>query len=184
MKAFINPGHCPGIDPGAIGQNGLMEADVVKNVGTKTKYYLEAAGVEVEIMQDDSLEKICTAANASGADMFISLHCNAAANSQANGTEIFTSYGETNADQLASCIMKQFNDTFPDVYVRGDYSDGDVDKEAGFYVLKNTNMPAVLFEIAFITNSFEEEFLGNELNQTEIAKAIARGVTDYLSNNQ
>lgn len=181
-KAFINPGHCIGIDPGAVGPNGVEEAVVVNNVGNKVKTYLEAAGVEVEILQDDSLENICSAANASGADVFISLHCNASDNPQANGTEIFTSRGETSADYLATCLMRQFSNTFPDIYVRSDYSDGDVDKEAGFYVLNNTNMPAVLFEIAFISNPWEEAFLSSELNQDEIAKAIARGVTDYLQN--
>lgn len=181
-KAFINPGHCIGIDPGAVGPNGVEEAVVVNNVGNKVKTYLEAAGVEVEILQDDSLENICSAANASDADVFISLHCNASDNPQANGTEIFTSRGETSADYLATCLMRQFSNTFPDIDVRSDYSDGDVDKEAGFYVLNNTNMPAVLFEIAFISNPWEEAFLSSELNQDEIAKAIARGITDYLQN--
>lgn len=181
-KAFINPGHCPGIDPGAIGANGLEEANVALNIGNWLKDCLEAAGVEVEMMQDDSLEKICSAANASGANIFISLHCNASENPQAHGTEIYTSRGETAADYLATCIMRQYSNTFPDIWVRSDYTDGDIDKEAGFYVLNNTNMPAVLFEIAFISNDFEEKFLSSTLNQKEIARAIARGITDYLQN--
>lgn len=181
-KLFLNPGHCVGIDPGAVGPNGVEEAVVVKDIAYLTKEYLEAAGVEVEILQDDSLENICQKANESYADLFLSLHCNASDNPQANGTEIFTSRGETAADYFATCLMRQFNNTFPDIWVRSDYSDGDVDKEAGFYVLNNTNMPAALMELAFISNPFEEAFLSNRLNQDEIAKALARGVTDYLQN--
>ena len=45
-------------------------------------------------------------------------------------------------------------------------------------VLKNTNMPAVLVELAFISNEDDEKILRN--NQDDFARAIARGVTDYL----
>ena len=48
----------------------------------------------------------------------------------------------------------------------------------GLYVLTNTDMPAVLVELAFISNEDDEKLLRNE--QDEFARAIARGVTDYM----
>ena len=48
----------------------------------------------------------------------------------------------------------------------------------GLYVLTNTDMPAVLVELAFISNEDDEKLLRN--NQDDFARAIARGVTDYL----
>ena len=68
MKVFINPGHCPGLDPGAVGQTGLQEAEVAKKVGALVEHYLNAVGIQTESVQDDSLEYVCERANASDAD--------------------------------------------------------------------------------------------------------------------
>lgn len=179
MKVCLNPGHCPGIDPGAIGPNGTKEADVVRDICIRVKGYLEFAGVEVVYIQSDSLDEICNVSNNNLCDIFVSIHCNSADNQSANGTEIFTSRGQTNADLLAADIMNQVSNTFPDLYVRADYSDNDIDKEAGFYVLNNTNAPAVLLETVFISNPWEEEFINQDCNRELFAKAIARGITDY-----
>lgn len=55
--------------------------------GKLTVCYLNAVGIETEILQSDSLYEVCQKANASEADLFISIHCNSAANPVANGTE-------------------------------------------------------------------------------------------------
>ena len=56
MKVFINPGHAPGIDSGAVNQNtGLQEADVALSVGLMVRKYLNYAGLETEILQSDNL---------------------------------------------------------------------------------------------------------------------------------
>jgi N-acetylmuramoyl-L-alanine amidase len=68
---------------------------------------------------------------------------------------------------------------FPTLPVRGDWSDGDVDKEAGLYVLNNTDAPAVLVELAFISNPKEEAILASDEGKRMFAAAIARGVTDW-----
>lgn len=47
----------------------------------------------------------------------------------------------------------------------------------GLYVLTNTDMPAVLVELAFITNPSDEEILANA--QDALARAVAQGITDY-----
>ena len=81
MKVFLNPGHAPGghPDPGAVNsESGLRECDVALAVGQSAESYLNAAGVATELLQSDSLEEICEATNASDADIFVSIHCNAA----------------------------------------------------------------------------------------------------------
>lgn len=83
MKVFINPGHAPegNPDPGACNvYTGLRECDVAAEVGRLTAHYLNAVGIETEILQSDSLYEVCQKANASEADLFISIHCNSAAN--------------------------------------------------------------------------------------------------------
>lgn len=181
MRVFINPGHAPGgyPDPGAVGLNGLRESDVASDVGLISAQDLRTAGCEVTVYQSDSLQDICYQANVWGADVVVSIHCNAAENRSATGMEIFTSRGLTRADNLATCIMNQMSGEFPTLPVRGNWSDGDVDKEAGLYVLIHTAAPAVLVELAFISNPDEETILASAEGKRLFAAAIARGVTDW-----
>lgn len=180
-KIFINPGHAPGgyPDPGAVGPSGLRESDVAVEVGAMVSVYLRSAGSEVIVHQSDSLPDICHRANAWGADAVVSIHCNAFSAPSATGMEIWTSRGQTRADSLATYIMAQMAGEFPTLPIRGDWSDGDVDKEAGLYVLNNTYAPAVLVELAFISNPDEEAILASHEGKRMFAAAIARGVTDW-----
>ncbi len=97
-----NGGHCPGIDPGAIGPTGLQEAFVVEDVTRKFLHYVSQVGYETLFIQDDSLSNICNIANSNGVDLLISFHANAHDNPGANGMEIFTSRGNTQSDSLAT----------------------------------------------------------------------------------
>ena len=182
MKVFINPGHCVLNDPGAIGINGLKEADVSKSIGNFLSHELEVLGYETKLCQNDSLEEVCKQANDWDADLFISIHCNAEHNPQAYGTEIWTYHGESLSDKAATEVMNSMSYAFPDLFIRSDFSDGDVDKEAGFYVLKHTVMPAILIETAFISNPYEELFLASSTNQQYIAIAIADGISNFFDN--
>ena len=110
MKVFLNPGHAPGghPDPGAVNsESGLRECDVALAVGQSAESYLNAAGVATELLQSDSLEEICEATNASDADIFVSIHCNAAESEEANGTETWACAGSYRGSMLASCIQNQ-----------------------------------------------------------------------------
>ncbi len=171
MKIFINPGH-GGADCGAVG-HGLKEADVALKIGKRVETYLQAVGYTVKLFQyggvDYDLETICQDANAFKADLFLSIHCNAAT-STAKGTETYSS-GGTKSTRLAELIQKQLVNSLP-VVNRGV-------KTAGFYVLKHTEAPAVLVETAFIDNADDAKLLRE--CEDDFARAIARGVTDYFS---
>jgi N-acetylmuramoyl-L-alanine amidase len=54
--------------------------------------------------------------------------------------------------------------------MRRDTKDGDPDKEANFYVLKHTAMPAILSENFFMTNKKECKLLMSEDGRDRIAK--------------
>lgn len=177
MKVFLNPGHAPGgePDPGAVNDaTGLRECDVALAVGKSAESYLNAAGVETELLQSDSLYEICETANSSDADIFVSIHCNAAEAEEANGTETWACAGSYRGSLLASCIQSQLVNAL-------DTTDRGVKIATpgvnGLYVLTNTDMPAVLVELAFISNSGDEEILANK--QDDLARAVARGITDY-----
>ena len=168
MLVAINAGHCPGLDAGACG-NYSEEANIVKSVAEVVCEDLNQIGIQAIFIQENELEDICDIANGANADLFVSIHCNAAS-PEAHGTETFYCSGSENGRQLAQCIQDQLIGTL-----------GTTDrglKTNSLYVTKHTNMPAVLTELAFISNPDEEELLNNNIN--EMAHAIARGVTDYM----
>ncbi|MDF2563664.1 MAG: cell wall hydrolase/autolysin [Massilibacillus sp.] len=176
MLIVINPGHCPGEDSGAVNQNtGLQEADVVLNIGNLLAGYLENVDYETKIVQLNDLNEICDVANGCGADLFISLHCNGAESTQANGTETWYYDQSEEGESLAYCIQEQIINSLGTTD-RGIKSA--VPHKNGLYVLTNTNMTGVLVETAFITNDSDEQLLADR--QDDFARAIARGITDYI----
>ena len=73
--------------------------------------------------------------------IYVSIHVNAAGSDgkwhEATGWEAYTSKGVTKADKLATCLYKAAESNLKGKKIRKDTGDGDPDKEAGFYVLKN-----------------------------------------------
>jgi len=174
MKICINGGHCPGMDSGAVGKTGLQEAHVTHDIMQLVMYYLQQAGYDVLTVQENELFQITEASNAFGADLFVSIHCNAADNKKAEGTETFCYSEMSDGGELARCIQKQIVSSMGTV-------DRGVKSHAGLYVLRNTDCPAVLVETAFVSNSDDEQLLADESKLDEFAKAIARGITDYVA---
>ena len=178
-KVFINPGHYPGIDSGAVNSvNGVTEAEICRSIADKVEHCLKNAGCSVCTLQSNNLcgeypahPNIVATANELDADIFISLHCNAF-NQQARGTECLVFAKGSYAEDLADAIQRQIVNAL-------DMVDRGVKERPDLAVLKHTVMPAVLVEMAFIDNEEDCEKLINQ--QDEFAAAIARGVTDYLS---
>lgn len=92
-------------------------------------------------------------ANAYPLDSFyLSVHSNAGGGL---GSEIYTTKGNSKSDSIATIFGDIFKQVFPEKKLRTDYTDGDLDKEASFYVLRNTKMPAILTENFFMDNEDE-----------------------------
>ncbi len=183
MRVFLNPGHDLVYDSGAVNQDrGLRECDIAHDIGMLVAAYLEKAGCEVRMLQSDNLNgesgcpdrqdaTVCGAANDWPADIFVSLHCNAA-NAIARGTEICVYRIGGEAEKLAGCILHQI------VNAVGTKNRG-LKERPGLCVLRRTDMPAVLVEMAFIDNDSDARILNDR--QDDLARAIARGITDYES---
>ena len=177
MRICINGGHYPGEDSGAVGGNGLQEADVVQRIMELVSYYLQQIGYETLPVQENELQDICDASNNFNADLFISIHCNSAGSAEAKGTEVWYNDGSAVGQKLATYILNQILGSLP-VESRG-VKDA-VPGVNGLYVLKNTDCPAVLVETAFISNSDDEALLSSDQGKDDFARAIARGITDYV----
>jgi N-acetylmuramoyl-L-alanine amidase len=99
----------------------------------------------------------------------VSIHANAGGG---EGWEIFTSPGQTSSDKIAEEFSKDFLKYMKDHKARVDKSDGDLDKEAKFYVLTKTHGPAILIEVAFMDNKVDYEKLWDECFREEVINTI------------
>ena len=137
--------------------------------------------------RDISLQSRVLSANKHPDGILISCHSNAIGTTirgpsqAANGIDIYTYYGESGADPIATAIWQSFKDNQNALRVRsGNWSDGDPDCEAGFYILRKTSMPAVLGEIGFFTNLHDAQYLADLENHETIAACYWYGVRDYV----
>lgn len=108
--------------------------------------------------------------------IFLSFHSDAFHKEEARGWSAFTTTGRTNSDKVAEVLYKYAKKAR--FKIRPDYSDGDADKEANFYVLHRTNCPAVLIENFFMTNKKDYDFLMSEKGQDKIARAIFNAIQE------
>ena len=175
LKIFINPGHDMDLDPGACANN-IREVDIALAIGEKLKKTMEVIGYPCQLLQSDNLNgetkgkpNVCATANNSGADIFVSIHCNSAANTSAKGTETLVYSTGGKAELLAKCIQTQIVNSLNMV-------DRGIKVRPDLCVLRETTMPAVLVEAAFISNHEDAYKLMYRIE--EFANAIARGITD------
>jgi N-acetylmuramoyl-L-alanine amidase len=173
MRCTINAGHCPGLDSGAVGQTGLQEANVAKDISLLVCKYLNNVGYQTQFVQDNELQNICDISNVFESDLFVSIHCNAAESREAQGTETFCMAEDSAGGRLARCIQSQVVNSLGTV-------DRGVKVGSGLYVIKHTDCTAVLVETAFISNPEDEALLLDDSKIDQFASAIARGITDYV----
>jgi len=189
IKIFIDPGH-GGRDPGSVA-NGMRESDIALDVSLELERLLIAAGLKVRLSRRSdvatSIDRRWQEANAWGADLFVSVHGNGFTNADANGTEVFIfDNGSKRAQQsrkLANILLSSFV-TQRGTRNRGVRLDGQSQHSGGLGVLRNTVMPAVLFESAFLTagaHAPDVYILRNRRN--EMAASLADGIFKYLNIN-
>jgi len=192
MKIYLDPGHGEGVkgtpDPGAIGPTGLTENTVTFDLAKRLGHLLREKGYQVlgatltAARDDENLNEAIAAANAQEADLFISLHCNAAASPKARGVEAWYG-GSGTAQVVAEAILHRIGEQVAGgkgAWVQGRryplVNRGA--KKGRFAVLTKTRMPAVLVELAFISNSQEEAWLKERTVRQQFAQAIADAIDD------
>ena len=183
IKIYVDQGHNPsGFNTGAEG-NGFFEQDITYEIGVLL-YDLLARDPDFEprlsrptpstvigTSNSTSLTERVREANTWGADLFLSLHTNAATNPRASGSEaLIYSRASTVSYDLATVILKQLN------LVTGLRNRGVIERP-GLYVLRRTKMPAVLVEMGFISNAYDAELMA--YSPQLFAEGIYRGLTEY-----
>lgn len=172
-KVFLDAGH-GGNDPGALG-NGLREKDINLAVTLKVGNILANHGVSVGYSRTTDvfveLGDRATRANNFGANVFVSIHCNAFGDTSAKGVETYSYPGSYTGANLSKAIQDS-------IIASGVYTINRGTKTADYAVLRLTYMPAALVELGFITNSQDANILKNR--QNELAVAVSKGILKNL----
>lgn len=114
--------------------------------------------------------------------IYISNHANASGSHRAKGFEVYTTPGVTKSDKIAEMHWENVKDLLGGkIKMRSDKSDGDHDKEARFYVIKNTSMPAMLVEHLFFDQYDDAKMLMDDEVIEKFAEAQVRTVIDYFN---
>lgn len=190
MKVLIDNGHGSNT-PGKRSPDGrLREYAYTREIAERLVMELRKNGIDAERIVKEEIDvplaERCRRANEYKASeaILVSIHCNAAGNGSdwmsARGWEAWTSVGKTKADKLATCLYENAEHCLPGMKIRKDMTDGDQDKENGFYILKHTKCPAVLTENLFQDNKEDVEFLLSEEGKLAIVNLHVWGIMKYL----
>ncbi len=177
MKICIDSGHGGG-DPGAVGTQPfrLEEKDFNLSLALLLEEELEARGHwTIMTRRRDrtvSLPSRADFSNRLGAELFVSIHANAAETPTVEGMEVYCFPGSATGHNTASQVLKEMMKKFPDHRNRGV-------KEANYTVLRLTKMPSILVETEFLTNPTQLEFLADPQNQKGLASAISEGISSF-----
>lgn len=182
----LDAGH-GGSDPGAQNRNvGISEKQVTLDITLRLAEMLRAEGWNVVMTRTvdrdvsyagssdkEELGARSDVANEHDADLFISIHCNSAANTTVGGTSIhwYKADDYVLAKSLETSVLDATGRTH-----RGLIKDR-------FFVLAHTEMPAVLIETAFISNASEGQLLASPDYRERIARGIAAGLRGYAASH-
>jgi N-acetylmuramoyl-L-alanine amidase len=178
-KIYLDAGH-GGADAGAVGANGLYEKNLVLKIQQYLISYLNSTYSDFTIKTTRatdtflSLSQRASQANSWGADAFMSIHVNAGGGT---GYEDYVYRSASNASKTFQSIVH--GQVQPTLLSYNHPNRGR--KSANYAVLRLTNMPAVLTEIAFIDNRTDAALLQNEAFLKSMGESYAKGIAVYLN---
>ena len=141
---------------------------------------------DTDVSLSERIRRVNTICNKEGAGnvLLISVHANAVGDSsqwmQGKGWEAYTTRGETISDKLAEFLYKRADSNIKGRKIREDWTDGDRDKEADFYVIKKAPCAAVLTENFFYDNKDDLQYLTSEEGIHAVVRLHIEGIIDFV----
>lgn len=207
-RIVLDPGH-GGIRTGAEGKHGTTEKHIVLSISKKVAEQLRSSGISVILTRNHDetlarqyrmdLDQRTNFIRKNDADLFVSIHANAASTPRAKGVEVFIPPG--NKSRTLSLLEKRYpkkprstllekyrkkqkkskklahaiNQNLREVAPTGSRGV----KRRNFHVLRTSTSPAVLVETGFLTNPAEARKLSSVSYQQQIAQAIANSILSF-----
>lgn len=197
MIILLDPGHGSNT-PGKRSPDGrVREYHYNRELAALIMYGLRREGIETRIIVNEEVDvplserirrvnDICNEVGKSNV-LLVSIHCNAAGDgtqwTSATGWECYTSPGKTKADKLATAIYNEADKYLPECHRRrADWSDGDPDKEARFYMLIHSKCAAVLTENLFMDNKADVDYMLSTKGIVTLANIHIEGIVNFINN--
>lgn len=157
---------------------GLTEAYVNLDTAKRLQSILNARGYDTQMSRTTDvflgLKERVDLANNWGANYFISIHSNSSENTSASGTETLYYRNNTPGQVLANEVQVQ-------LILQTDLPDRGIKSFPNLTVLRLTNMPAILVELAFISNPNDVVLLDTPEFRQKSAQGIADGLTNFIN---
>ena len=185
----IDAGH-GGVDPGKVGQSGVLEKDVNLAIALKVKSRLEADGIQVVMTREDDnglysesarnrkredLEARVRIISEAEPELVISIHQNSFSTGECKGAQVFYYGDSVESKALAESIQKKF----PEILQDGNKRQAKANNE--YYLLRKTACPIVIAECGFLSNAAEEALLVSGEYQEKVAEVLYQGIQQYRS---
>ncbi|MDE6957194.1 MAG: N-acetylmuramoyl-L-alanine amidase CwlD [Lachnospiraceae bacterium] len=186
----LDSGH-GGSDPGKVGIGDVLEKDLNLEIALKTQKQLEKAGYKVVMTRtaDEGLKRNGKEAgktedmrarveimNREKPALVVSIHQNSYPQSNVKGAQVFYYSHSKEGEKAAVTIQKALKKL--DENNTREAKDNDT-----YYLLRKTEVPAVIVECGFLTNPEEAKKLQEESYQKQVAELICEGVKDYLDHS-
>lgn len=186
-KVLIDSGH-GGIDPGKVGVNGAYEKDINLSIALFLKDILEDSGCEVVMTREtdtglysesDSnkktadLKKRVELMNSEHPNAIVSIHQNSFTQESSKGAQVFYQSSSDEGKKFAEIMQEQ-------MAVLDETNKRVAKPNSDYYILKNSKNVAIIVECGFLSNSQEAGLLVTKDYQEKVAKAVAKGVVNYL----
>lgn len=181
---FIDPGH-GGRDIGTESRTSIriQEKTLALETAKLIQFYLRRQGYRTEMSRSFDifvpLRKRVSMANQLEASLFISIHFNSAPSSAIRGAEVF--YYKDNNDKERSLLSKQLAESILQSLKTGLPTTTRGIKHGDFCVVRETFMPAVLIEAAFLSNPKEVKLLNTRAYRQRVARTIVRGILTFIA---
>lgn len=182
---ILDPGH-GGKDPGKIGINQAEEKEINLNIALKIQNILSEEGVLVSMTrttderladsQVEDLKERVEMINEAQPMLAVSIHQNSYSDESVRGAQVFYFKGSEEGEKAAGYIQTALGKLDPE-------NAKQIKANNTYYLLKNTEVPVVIAECGFLSNYEEAEKLTTDEYQTEIAEAVAAGITEYMEDS-
>ena len=177
----IDPGH-GGEDPGKVGINDALEKDINLSISEKLRLLLEEEGIQVIMTREDDfvpeskkedLKKRVELINEVNPDIVVCVHQNSFTNETVAGPQVFYHGSSEISKKIAQTLQEE-------LWLIDEEHQRQIKGNENYYMLSQTEVPTVIVECGFLSNSKDAEKLITDEYQDQVAQAICTGITKWL----